>query len=279
MALPGALVPWLFRKQLALFYVDGLALAIAVLLPSLFALEAARIAPRLLRHPGGFWRLTQLGCDSAVRVLWQGCALLALVLSLNRNPHPLSVDSLIDLGISFMIACFVGLTAGVVTLLIPVGGPLWVAGLRKAVRRLEGARGLPAQDDLRWNLLMGERQGAAWTLRVADQRELLQESGWFPARVGLAIPFEQDGSPEEIAWLGALEDRLVDHCCAGSDARLVIVVTAPHMREFVFQAHDGARLERELKSFSEQAEGHELQTFWEPDPSWSTVEAIAAGEL
>lgn len=129
--------------------------------------------------------------------------------------------------------------------------------------------------------MRGKHEGETWFFRVADDRKQLRSSGWLADRVGLAVLFLEGRytSPAELVFLEKLEDQILERCCSGQDARLLVVVTGPHMQEFIFQAHDGAALEQSIKSFEAQARGHEMQTFHKADPAWETVEAIASGDF
>ena len=104
-------------------------------------------------------------------------------------------------------------------------------------------------------------------VRRNDSAKSLRRHREYRYRLGVAVPL-QGQNPQELS---DIEDFLVGHFESDQSGLLVLVLTAPHFREFVFYTRDAQALAR-LEATRTEVSSHELQGCLNEDPSWELYE-------
>ncbi len=130
--------------------------------------------------------------------------------------------------------------------------------------------GLPTEP---WALAQGEHDGTRFFVRINTGARAVMGHAQLSSRLGIAVPLrhvDENGFPvrDESSALEGIEEALSEELQDGSESLLVLVITGPGFREFVFYTQLGDAAKDAVERVAGRTASHELQFIQAHDPQW-----------
>ena len=145
-------------------------------------------------------------------------------------------------------------------------------------KRQQPFESLPVED--KWSVSEGTHEGRPTIVRLNVSARGYVGHKDLPVRLGIAIPLtvpDGRGFPgiEESEELNLLEDALFEAFKSTQSGKVVLIISAAGMREFVSYVRSPNEAEKAVAHVRSTSRKHEVQHYTAEDPRWELFRGFA----